>query len=259
MRRKIAYANKKGTKADVIGEQYIEFPRALCDVNGLLIKGQKSVATKFYQTRYQESDLHVISHNIPDTWVPETVILEWMFVVNTKPLHSQQIMAHYGGFIMRRFILPYFHKGSSEVHLLFDNPGNQVENPKVFEQARRDTTASSDHMCTVFFDDAEIPTKWHDALKCRKCKLALTQFLSAYIVQHIRPLLQGTQKYVTSGATNNGHSVEVTKSAGPYTSLQYDSDADESDTRIWIHAKHSTGNKSTSFLQIQMSTILVYR
>ena len=98
-------------------------------------------------------------------------------------------------------------------------------------------------MCTVFFDDAEIPTKWHDALKCRKCKLALTQFLSAYIVQHIRPLLQGTQKYVTSGATNDGHSVEVTKSAGPYTSLQYDSDADESDTRIWIHAKHSTGNK----------------
>ena len=76
MRRKIAYANRKGTKADVIGEQYIKFPRALCDVNGLLIKGQKSVATKFYQTRYQESDRHVISHNIPDTWVPETVILE---------------------------------------------------------------------------------------------------------------------------------------------------------------------------------------
>ena len=43
--------------------------------------------------------------------------------------------------------------------------------------------------------------------------------------------------------TNDGHSVEVAKSAGPYTSLQYDSDADESDTRIWIHAKHSTGNK----------------
>ena len=35
----------------------------------------------------------------------------------------------------------------------------------------------------------------------------------------------------------------MTKSAGPYTSLQYDSDADESDMRIWIHAQHSTENK----------------
>ena len=66
--------------------------------------------------------------------------------------------------------LPYLKKGSSEVHLLFHNPGNQVENPEVFEQARRDTTASSDHMCTVFLDDAEIPTKWQEMLKCRKCK-----------------------------------------------------------------------------------------
>ena len=70
------------------------------------------------------------------------------------------------------------------------------------------------HMCT---DNAEIPTKWQETLKCRKHKQGLTQFLSAYIVQYIRPLLRGTQKYmhVTSGATDNGHAVEVTKSAGP--------------------------------------------
>ena len=37
--------------------------------------------------------------------------------------------------------------------------------------------------------------------------------------------------------------MEVTKSAGPCATLQYDSDADESDTRIWIHAQHSTGSK----------------
>ena len=119
------------TKPNATGEQYIELPWALCDINGFLIKGQKSVATKLYQAGYQESDLTF--HNIPDNWVPETVILARMFIINTKPLHSQQIMAPYGGFIMRRFILPYFHKGSSEVHLLFDNPGNLVENPKVFE------------------------------------------------------------------------------------------------------------------------------
>ena len=73
MRRKIAYATKMGTP-DVIGEQHIEFPRALCDVNGFPVKGQKSIATKFYQARYQESNL--TSHIIPDNWVPEAVILE---------------------------------------------------------------------------------------------------------------------------------------------------------------------------------------
>ena len=42
-----------GTKPDVIGEQYIEFPRALCDTNVFPIKGQKIIDTKFNQARYQ--------------------------------------------------------------------------------------------------------------------------------------------------------------------------------------------------------------
>ena len=74
-------------------------------------------------------------------------------------------MAHYGSFTMRRFVIPYFHKGSLEDHLLFDNPGKQVENPKVSEQARHDTLSSSDHVCTVFFDEAEMPKKWQETLK----------------------------------------------------------------------------------------------
>ena len=35
----------------------------------------------------------------------------------------------------------------------------------------------------------------------------------------------------------------MTKNAGHYTNVQYDSDADESDTRIWIHAKYSAGSR----------------
>lgn len=46
MRRKIAYANKMGLKPEIIGEQYIELPRALCDVNGSSIKDKKSIAKK---------------------------------------------------------------------------------------------------------------------------------------------------------------------------------------------------------------------
>lgn len=68
-------------------------------------------------------------------------------------------MSQYGSFLLRRFILPYFHKGCVEVRLLFDNIGGQAENPKVFEQARHDSSSSPDHLCFVFFDDAEIPNK----------------------------------------------------------------------------------------------------
>ena len=120
-------------KPEEIGEQYIELPRDSCDVKGSLFKGQKSVATKTYQIRYKEACL--ITHSFPLNWTPDSVILEGMFIINDKPLHSQKIMSQYGSFLIRRFILPYFHKGCEEVHLLFDNVGQKVENPKVFEQA----------------------------------------------------------------------------------------------------------------------------
>ncbi len=63
MRRKIAFANKTGTSADVIGEQYIENPRAMCDSNGQLIQGHKHVATSFYKARYANQNL--ITHSLP--------------------------------------------------------------------------------------------------------------------------------------------------------------------------------------------------
>ena len=73
-------------------------------------------------------------------------------------------MEEYGQFIIRRFITPHFLKGSNEVHVLFDNPGQMEGNPKRFEQARRDTSLSlsTDHLCWVFFDEAEIPSKWNE-------------------------------------------------------------------------------------------------
>ena len=31
-----------------------------------------------------------------------------------------------------------------------------------FEQVRRDSSLSGDHMCWVYFNEAEIPTKWNE-------------------------------------------------------------------------------------------------
>ena len=59
---------------DVVGEQYIEQPRALCNENSVPLKGQKSSVTKFYQSRYKESTL--ITHTLNSEWVPDSVIFD---------------------------------------------------------------------------------------------------------------------------------------------------------------------------------------
>ena len=240
MRKKIAHANKSGSNPDVVGQQYIEYPRALCTIDGLPVKGQKSIATKFYQARYKDAD--VITHTFPNDWIADSVILEGMFLINTKPLHCHKIMEDYGNFMMRRFIVPYLKKGSQEVHLLFDDPGRQAENPKQFEQSRRDTSFS-DHNCFIFFDDAEVPIKWQNTIKCRMCKRRLTTYLSGYFVRKIRPFLTESQKFVTSGATDNFNSVVVTNDTGACMWSTIESRVDESDTRLWLHLRYSAGTK----------------
>ena len=41
---------------------------------------------------------------------------------------------------------------------IFDEPGQQeLENPKSFEQARRELPPS-DHQCMIFCEDAEVPS-----------------------------------------------------------------------------------------------------
>ena len=243
MRLKIAYANRTGIRADVVGEQYIELPRALCDEDGNLVKGTKSMATHFYQARYRGADL--FSHSFPDNYSPDVVILEGMFLVNTHPLTSHHTMADYGDFLMRRFLSPHLQKGCTELHLLFDNPECQEHNPKVFEQQRRDAASKRDHTCSVFAAEAVVPKKWQEMLKCRKCKRGLTTFLSSYICDNII-LPRMDQKFITSGATGTADALEITKTPTgkkndkKHTTV-YSSNTSESDTRVWLHAKHSEG------------------
>jgi len=168
MRKKIAHANKSGSNSDVVGQQHIEYPRALCTIDGLPVKDKKSIATTFYKARYKDESL--ITHTFPNDWIAGSVMLEGMFLINTKPHHCHQIMKDCGNFRMRQFIVPlYLKKGSQEVHVLFDDPGRQVENPKQFEQSQRDTSLVTT-FALYFFDDAEVPMKWQNTIKCRICK-----------------------------------------------------------------------------------------
>lgn len=162
-----------------------------------------------------DKEAALITHSLP--WTPDSVILEGMFLIHTKPLPIHKTLGDYAHFVMTRFVLPHYYKGSKEVHLLFDNSG-QMENPKAFEHARRDTLLFPDHACTQFVAEVLPPKKWQEALKCRNCKRGLTVFLSRHLLHNIGPLLPNTtQKFVTSGATNDlGTPMEVSKSTGPH-------------------------------------------
>ena len=83
---------------DVIGEQYIEYPRALCTTDGLPVKGQKCIATNFYTARYSAAAQDLVLHSFPPNWIPDVAILEGMFLLNTKPLHCHKVMRDYGNF-----------------------------------------------------------------------------------------------------------------------------------------------------------------
>ena len=79
------------TQCPVQGQQYLELPRALCTPSGEPYKGQKSYATKFYEKRYGD----VILSRFPGLWVPDTVVLESMFLINTAPLVTHATMRDY--------------------------------------------------------------------------------------------------------------------------------------------------------------------
>ena len=155
-------------------------------------------------------------------------------------------MASYGAFLIRRFISPHFLRGSTQIHVLFDNPGQLKENPKVVEQERRDSAGTSlEHTCWVLFDEKEVPTKWSDTLKCRQCKRSLTKFLSAFFVKTIKQSLNNTQSFITAGAMENDsdEAILVSKDLDPHPYPLLRSNAEESDIRIWLHVKQSAGSK----------------
>ena len=127
----------------------------------LLVKGQKSTATNFYESRYKES--YLIIHTLHTNCVCNTVITEGKFILDTKPLTSNKNNERLQNTSYEKiFPLPYFRKRGIALHLLFDNPGQLDKNPKVFEQNKCDTKApSTDHiLCWVFLEEVEIRANW---------------------------------------------------------------------------------------------------
>lgn len=172
-----------------------------------------------------------------------------MFLINANPLGSHTRLQDYAIFLMRRFIITQFHQGSDEVHVIFDNPGQLKNMPKYFEHLRRDATVtvSVNHSCISFTTSTHTEGKWRESvLNCRQCKRNLVLFLGQYLLNNIGTYLSSQQKCYIAGAFE-GDIVDtawfVQGQQSPQPDPLYLCNAEETDTRIWLHAKQTSGTK----------------
>ena len=176
----------------------------------------------------------------------DAVVLEGMF---TSPLCTHSTAKEYTEFLLRRFVVSHLSKGSKEVHIVFDNPGRLPESPKAFERRRRDdaATLSSDHRHVVFSDTCVLPSNWRDCLNCRQCKRSLVLYLGQSFKNYAVSVckLRGQQKVVLAGCfagVEEDQAWEVGVE-GIQHAPSLNCEAEEADTRVWLHVLRSPGTK----------------
>ena len=244
LHRRLKWHQQTGQPLQNLAEQYIPYPLAISDNKGTPLKGQKSNATKYLENRYNSSEIPVILNNIPSGWTPQCAIIEGMFIINTSPLGTHKTYGEYALFLFRRFVLLYFNRGCREVHVIFDNP-ERLELPKTFERDRRDKIASvTVHTCDSIEATIPIPAKWREnVINCRQCKKSLTEFLSKYWLERASQYLQSGMVLYTAGAgplEAERRDTAWCVTAKPRPAPAFQSNAEETDTRVWLHVNQST-------------------
>ena len=243
-KKRIAFSTATGQTIDKMYEQCIELPRALCTSDGEPNKGTKAVTTTMYHKRYEQASPIPFATQFPTEWLPSTVVMEGMFLINIQPWNAHREMSDYANFLIKQHIMPFYRNGAKELHLLFDAP--KKNSLKHFERTKRDKAnpVSESHSCVEFTEDLLVPGKWRqDVLSCRRCKRGLVCFLAQYLLHKMKYHLQVHQTFITAGGfTGNlvNQAIKVKAVGTPSVVPALESNAEESDTRIWLHALYST-------------------
>lgn len=246
-KKRVAFATTTGTNLPNMFQQCIELPRAIATTDGNLVKGSKANSTKVYENRYEHAYPPVIRTSLPPGWVPTSVIMEGMFLINITPWSAHKCIGDYAEFLLKQYILCHFRKGTTEVHLLFDDPGCNIQSPKYFERQHRDQTnrVPDDHYCQDFTADMVIPPKWRtNVLSCRKCKRKLVSFLATDFLNRIKQKLQPHQRFYTAGGFEDNlqnQALFCVYNKSPQIDNQLICNAEEADTRVWLHVVKSAG------------------
>ena len=205
----------------------LEYPISICDHDGKPLKGQKSYTTNSLEARYKSTQPPVFITELPTGQRPQCSLIEGIFLINTTPLGSHKTISDYAKFLLKRYIISQFNRGSQEVQVIFDNPGHLANTPKYFERQRRDAiaTVSLGHCCDEVTANTKIPSrKWRENfLNCRQCKqsqsdllahisltiLALTLSPSRYCMQQEHLMGQRQIQLGSSGETTTNSQTQL--------------------------------------------------
>ena len=247
LKRQLAWISKQGAENldfDSLLGPVSSTPKALVDKDGFPYKAAKSNTTGFIQKRYKQ--IPVVLQSLPVQWIPDSVILEGMFLIQTNPIPTMNYMQQYVQLLMNQFVAPHFKAGVQEVHVVFDSPGSMAETPKELEQKRRDKSANqeSGHECTEFQSSTEIPAKWRSLLACRSCKERLILYTASEMISLASGILSSEQEFICNSA-QTAHSVTSNGEKQLCPSLW--SNTEEADLRVWLHCVHSAGTKKLIF------------
>ena len=138
------------------------------------------------------------------------------------------------------------------MHVIFDNPGRLKNTPKYFEQKKRDMKAiiAANHTCATFTDNTKVlHKKWRENyLHCRVCKRNLVIYLGNHFLKNASSYLSIDQALYVAGTFEGEISDTawfVTGDNNPQPDPTYLCNAEETDTRIWLHVKKKK-KKNTS-------------
>ena len=233
----------------------------MADEDGYPHKANKSHWTDKLQQRYQLIEPRVFI-NQPQ-WVPQAVIIDAMFVINTKPLRRTITIADYGNLLFHQHAVQHYKAGTIEVHLIFDNPRRQNFNPKQYEQARR-YNKNTKHEHQSFDPNSNIPQRWDEYLQCTTCKRSIVEAIGLHFLQKGHLLLVNQQQLIIAGCfsgANEDCAWLVSSEELPEMLTTYNSNAQEADNRIWHHANQSEATKiliyspDTDVYNIGLSTL----
>ena len=119
---------------------------------------------------------------------------------------------------------------------------------KYFEHLHQDKATKAakteEHQCLQFRQDHQTtidPRKWHSQYtKCRTCKRGIVEYVGEHFLKNIAPTLHEHQVLYVAGSFS-GNLVDTAwfvdgKTGTPQPDPAFASNAEETDTRIWLHA-----------------------
>ena len=240
LRRRLAWASRSNQSTQNLSDQYSIFPRALADEYGNPHKASKSTWKKKIRSRYKFAPSPVLLSAIPPGWIPQTVIIDAMFLINTTPFRRNKTITDYSHLLFHRFALVHYDAGATDVHLLFDKPNQRFFNPKLFEQSRRDTestTTTRPHQHISFTPSTQIPSNWRQYIQCRQCKWSIVESIGLALLQTGSQLLKNKQRLILGGCFDGARDAWlIDTGVVPMPTEVYRSNASEADFRVWRHA-----------------------